>query len=610
MSFYYAPVSSKIKQSTGSDLNLSKKKINKNLISNNSILNNHNFEERFQSTIQNPRFDFSNISISNNDGKDNVTNENSNNIQFKLKVSQPGDEYEQEADRIAEQIIKYDSAGSKKVNSDSENKKENKTGYPDNKNDVSIKRKIDNKMGNSVINNVGYPLISSALKEGGQPLDNQTREFMESRFGYDFSNVRIHTDSEKATKSAMSVNALAYTVGNDVVFGKGHYNPITNKGKKLLSHELTHVIQQNSKSILYHNFIIQRSPLTDKLDQEFPKIGKKIVFDILREYGASGPVQPIDKDLINWINSNFKAESDDYWLATRIIKFGAEPFWPDQELVEREKRASSNHWAPESGNIEGKFQIKGKTSVIKAYYFPGTSGKHAMVIGGVHGSEKAGVEVVNILLDMLRQSGSMPYYSVIIVPSIFPDNLSHGSRKTPGKKDPNRQMPKVGDPFKISNNKDSTGDEIEPENLILLDLIERFKPERIAAVHGLVFDEEKKNAPSITTDSRPGFEKEDKKLALDMAKSAFQKGVRVPGNKIGTKDETVTYPTNEVTHEKGVTLGQYGSHPTPTRPAVNIITIETYNNETSDEIKNKKKRNSRKIELESLASVLKDIFLK
>ena len=78
----------------------------------------------------------------------------------------------------------------------------------------------------------------------GQPLDFATRAFMEQRFNYDFSKVRIHED-EFAARSASSINALAYTSGNHIVFSTGQYNPSSESGKRLLAHELTHVSQQN-----------------------------------------------------------------------------------------------------------------------------------------------------------------------------------------------------------------------------------------------------------------------------------------------------------------------------------------------------------------------------
>lgn len=88
------------------------------------------------------------------------------------------------------------------------------------------------------------PVVHETLGSRGRPLDAPTRSLMESRFGHDFSGVRIHTDA-RAAESASAVNALAYTVGRDVVFGAGQYAPDAASGRRLLAHELTHVVQQS-----------------------------------------------------------------------------------------------------------------------------------------------------------------------------------------------------------------------------------------------------------------------------------------------------------------------------------------------------------------------------
>jgi hypothetical protein len=88
-------------------------------------------------------------------------------------------------------------------------------------------------------------VVNDAINSGGEPLDRGTRSFMENRFGYDFSEVNIHKDS-LAASSAQSINALAYTSGHDIIFNRGQYSPGTTFGKKLLAHELTHVVQQNN----------------------------------------------------------------------------------------------------------------------------------------------------------------------------------------------------------------------------------------------------------------------------------------------------------------------------------------------------------------------------
>ena len=86
---------------------------------------------------------------------------------------------------------------------------------------------------------------AEVLRSPGRPLDPATRAFMEPRFGHDFSRVRVHTDAQ-AAESARSADALAYTVGQNVVFSAGRYSPRSIAGRALLAHELAHTIQQNT----------------------------------------------------------------------------------------------------------------------------------------------------------------------------------------------------------------------------------------------------------------------------------------------------------------------------------------------------------------------------
>lgn len=85
-------------------------------------------------------------------------------------------------------------------------------------------------------------------KDSGQPLEPGVQASMESRFGEDFSGVRVHTDTY-AVQTSQQLNAVAYTVGRDIFFGAGQYHPPTQKGKYLLAHELTHVLQQGSGTV-------------------------------------------------------------------------------------------------------------------------------------------------------------------------------------------------------------------------------------------------------------------------------------------------------------------------------------------------------------------------
>ncbi len=90
------------------------------------------------------------------------------------------------------------------------------------------------------------PLVQQVLRSPGQPPTGETRSLLESRFGHDFGRVRIHSDS-LAAESARQVQARAYTVGHDVVFGAGQYQPNSRSGLELLAHEFAHVVQQGGR---------------------------------------------------------------------------------------------------------------------------------------------------------------------------------------------------------------------------------------------------------------------------------------------------------------------------------------------------------------------------
>ena len=100
-------------------------------------------------------------------------------------------------------------------------------------------------------------------KGGGQPLADGTRNFMESRFGNDFSSVRVHTNAESVQMN-QSLQAQAFTHGNDIYFNSGKYNPESTGGKRLLAHELTHTIQQTGPSALSPKHLNKKATKTNK----------------------------------------------------------------------------------------------------------------------------------------------------------------------------------------------------------------------------------------------------------------------------------------------------------------------------------------------------------
>jgi hypothetical protein len=166
-------------------------------------------------------------------------------IQAKLMVSQPGDIYEQEADRVAEQVMRMSlqEEGVLSMPSINQEKVSRKCRSCEDEKDIIHKNTRDTEE-YEIPENVSQSIDS--MRGRGSPLDTSTRSFMETHLGFDFGNVRIHTD-EKAAMYAHATNALAFTIGNDVMFGAGQYVPSTRQGKKLIAHELTHVIQQSSQ---------------------------------------------------------------------------------------------------------------------------------------------------------------------------------------------------------------------------------------------------------------------------------------------------------------------------------------------------------------------------
>jgi hypothetical protein len=230
-------------------------------------------------------------------------------IQTKLRIGQPNDKYEQEADRVADQVMRMpeprvqrqpeekeeeelqtkplaeqitplvqrqtepeeekeeELAQAKLTNGTQVQRQEEEPEEEEEEepiqtkltNDTHLHRQeeepeeeeeepIQTKQSGGKTPRVSHGLEAQihSLKGGGQPLSKADRSFMERRFETDFSGVRVHTDT-RAAESARAINAKAFTTGRDVVFGAGQYAPETSKGRQLLVHELTHVVQQESK---------------------------------------------------------------------------------------------------------------------------------------------------------------------------------------------------------------------------------------------------------------------------------------------------------------------------------------------------------------------------
>lgn len=186
-----------------------------------------------------------------------------------LKVSQRNDPAEIEADHIADKVMRMPAAEATKPNGFGT------AGIQNHTNPSSIHRKgsaseDEEDVAETIQRKEAFaaaaptpppgdtpPSIRNVISSGGRSLDLTTRSFFEPRFGIDLGHVRIHTGSAAASHSAHAINAHAYTFGNNIVFGSGEYHPGSDSGKRLLAHELAHVVQHRSNP---GNTVIRRQP--------------------------------------------------------------------------------------------------------------------------------------------------------------------------------------------------------------------------------------------------------------------------------------------------------------------------------------------------------------
>ncbi|HKR12656.1 MAG TPA: DUF4157 domain-containing protein [Pyrinomonadaceae bacterium] len=191
-------------------------------------------------------------------------------LQAKLTMGQADDVYEREADLVADRVLSSPGQGTVKPTA----------------------MQIQRYAGASAASGDYVPdSVSQALAQSGMPLPRTVQQNMEQRFGHDFSQVRVHSGMS-AANSARDINAQAYTVGHNIVFGAGHFAPETQQGQRLLAHELTHVVQQRTSV----SPAMQRQP--DKGDEvSTEEFGKELEKDGIFEKIGKAAQDKIKKEL-------------------------------------------------------------------------------------------------------------------------------------------------------------------------------------------------------------------------------------------------------------------------------------------------------------------------
>jgi hypothetical protein len=361
--------------------------------------------------------------------------------------------------------------------------------------------------------------------------------------------------------------------------------------------------------------LLARSPLADQV-KAAPDKGA--VFALLRKQG--GPVT--DADTISAVQALYAQGTDDRWLADQLVTYGPEPLWPATALADRSRRSTAGKWAPEPGNISAVIAPPDKdpddanAKPVVAYFFPGQSERRALIIGGVHGSEPQGVEVVESLRGELEKAcaaGKPPYFTVILIPALnartrgksryVPRDPKESAKQTLDQGiEPNRSFPAPGEDYadaraRVAAGKPelvytpppgqkmpaATGHETSkmlPETRALIALIERFSPERIASVHAhgiSAGDAKVGDDPGIfvdpATDDAAAGEQLGKRM---LAEGKAHAGQLPTGRKDpfrGNVGDSVTYDPN-APHARGYSLGSWAPAPTKTRKGISTVTVE------------------------------------
>lgn len=302
-----------------------------------------------------------------------------------------------------------------------------------------------------------------------------------------------------------------------------------------------------------------------------------------------------------------------------------------------------------NGMARLKLGYSTKGRLIEAWYFPGRSSERALILAGMHGSELSAIDVAERLVAELMD-GVQPYFSVLIIPCLFPDNAALalqypaelGSVKNIGRyswahaTDPNRQMPGPGRAYNANTGIDFLGRRIEMENQLLLELIQAYRPTRIANLHAIrdtaqggIYADPRTNHLGIAL----GFER-DSVLAIEMAKTARQYGAGMQGNGWPQKANTLYYrdpvavpagyfqprsfsgSMGRLQRGKGITLGTWAStaialesDESLNRNAITVITLEFPGSRRPEDYSHEKQRRSCEKQADAFVKSLRSVFL-
>jgi Domain of unknown function (DUF4157) len=288
-------------------------------------------------------------------------------IQKKLSVGASNDSYEVEADTVADKVMKMQDTEKptfghsgpliqkKCAHCEEEEERIRKKPLAESITPIIQKSALQNEVASHAPSHLENQI--HATRRAGSLMDSGTKDFMENRFGVDFSDVRIHTNSG-AVQMSQELHAQAFTVGNDVYFNEGKYNPNTDSGKHLLAHELTHTVQQSGSEV----------KKLQKKTSTAPVIQRNILGDIGRGIGSAastawdhtgGAVIRFGGRVIDWVED--RAVEIINSIAPGLIDFLRSSIWePIRDLIASGLDAMT-------GGLFSRLQEEGLSGVLHSF---------------------------------------------------------------------------------------------------------------------------------------------------------------------------------------------------------------------------------------------------
>ncbi|HEY0612313.1 MAG TPA: DUF4157 domain-containing protein, partial [Chitinophaga sp.] len=437
-------------------------------------------------------------------------------------------------------------------------------------------------------------IVHENLHAIGQPLDTATRAYFEPRFGHDFSRVKVHNDA-RAHAAARAVHAAAYTVGSDITFAAGQFQPGTASGKRLLAHELTHVVQQRHAAPVAQAASLKLGAPEGAAEQEadhiaaaverggkFPGITAQPEVNLAR---APFDVETISKDANEKAQMAVPIGQSSIFVAWLFLKYGMPHASGDLTMAADYPKdfavpADKTKKAPSKPSAD-QTTVTLSNIPVEAHFFPTFTparGK-ALVIGGFHGDERPGFQATDALVDKLTKDGGAGLaFNTIVIPRL---NAAAIKDELDGVKlwrnrcnrqlvDLNRDFP-TGETAKDTDCKNTGKAPRQPETAALINLIEKFKPDRIVSVHAI------SKAANAGIFADPAKDKEAIEIARGMAGTLVNPSDR-PANKLSTNPKSfdAVYPLDrgKAKPSAGTSLGAWA--PTAARPdqTTPVITIE------------------------------------